>query len=122
LNEIGSTYAWTRGIDAILTVAIIDVKAERYVRPETKLMCHWLTTTGLQTIITERKHWSISQAISTLQARYFLETKSLRSEKAGKLVWSGRSYVFDPQDVERFVPKYAKKLFKEMLTAGIIDK
>jgi hypothetical protein len=57
----------------------------------------------------------------TLQTRYFLET-NLYEVKGGKLIWSGRSYVFDPQNIERFMAKYAKRLFKELLTAGVIDK
>jgi len=36
------------------------------------------------------------------------------------LVWSGRSYAFDAQDVETKVQSYAKKLFKELLKNGVI--
>jgi hypothetical protein len=109
-----------RGIDAILTVAIIDIKAERYVGPEK-------TYVPLAYYDRFTNYYYRTEAVVykpgyfTLQTRYFLET-NLYEIKGGKLIWSGRSYVFDPQDVERFVPKYAKKLFKEMLTAGIIDK
>ena len=109
-----------RGIDAILTVAIIDIKAERYVGPEK-------TYVPLAYYDRFTNYYYRTEAVVykpgyfTLQTRYFLET-NLYEVKGGKLIWSGRSYVFDPQDVERFVPKYAKKLFKEMLTAGIIDK
>ena len=109
-----------RGIDAILTVAIIDIKAERYVGPEK-------TYVPLAYYDRFTNYYYRTEAVVykpgyfTLQTRYFLET-NLYEVKGGKLIWSGRSYVFDPQDVEKFVPKYAKKLFKEMLTAGIIDK
>jgi len=109
-----------RGIDAILTVAIVDIKAERYVGPEK-------TYVPLAYYDRFTNYYYRTEAVVykpgyfTLQTRYFLET-NLYEVKGGKLIWSGRSYVFDPQDVEKIVPKYAKKLFKEMLTAGIIDK
>ena len=109
-----------RGIDAILTVAIIDIKAERYVGPEK-------TYVPLAYYDRFTNYYYRTEAVVykpgyfTLQTRYFLET-NLYEVKGGKLIWSGRSYVFDPQDVERFVPKYAKKLFKELIKTGIIDK
>ena len=109
-----------RGIDAILTVAIIDIKAERYVGPEK-------TYVPLAYYDRFTNYYYRTEAVVykpgyfTLQTRYFLET-NLYEVKGGKIIWSGRSYVFDPQDVERFVPKYAKKLFKELIKTGIIDK
>jgi hypothetical protein len=109
-----------KGFDAILTISIIDVSAERYVRPETRYVplvyynrfSNYYYHTGA--LVYKPGYFS-------LQRRYFLET-NLYEIKGGKLVWSGRSYIFEPQDIERFVPKYAKKLFKELLTADIIDK
>jgi len=108
------------GFDGILTVALIDYTAERYVRPEKKYvpMVYYdqFTNYYYRTEVLVYKPGYFS-----LQTKYFLET-NLYEIKGGKLVWSGRSYIFNPQDVERFVPKYAKKLFKELLTAGVIDK
>jgi hypothetical protein len=101
-----------RGIDAILTVAIIDIKAERYVGPE---------KTYVPLVYYDRftNYYYRTEAVVykpgyfTLQTRYFLET-NLYEVKSGKLIWSGRSYAFDPQDFESFLPKYAKRLFKEL--------
>jgi len=107
------------GFDGILTVAVIDYTAERYVRPEKEYvpLVYYDRFTNYyyrtEALVYKPGYFS-------LQTRYFLET-NLYEIKGGKLVWSGRSYVFDPQDIERFVPKYAKKLFKELLTASIID-
>jgi hypothetical protein len=109
-----------KGFDAILTISIIDVSAERYVRPETRYVplvyynrfSNYYYRTGA--LVYKPGYFS-------LQRRYFLET-NLYEIKGGKLVWSGRSYIFDPQDIERFVPKYAKRLFRELLKAGVIDK
>lgn len=108
-----------RGIDAILTVAIIDIKAERYVGPE-KTYVPLAYYDRFTNYYYRTEALVFKPGYVSLQTRYFLET-NLYEVKTGKLVWSGRSYIFDPRDVERFVPKYANKLFKELLTAGVID-
>ena len=107
------------GFDGILTVALIDVAAERYVPPETKYE-------PLVYYDRFKNYYYRTEALVykpgyfSLQTNYFLET-NLYELKAGTLVWSGRSYAFDPQDVERTVPSYAKKLFKELLKEGVIS-
>lgn len=108
-----------RGIDAILTVAIIDIKAERYVGPEKTYVplvyydrfTNYYYRTGV--VVYKPGYF-------TLQTRYFLET-NLFEIKSGKLIWSGRSYAFDPQDLKRFLPKYAKRLFKELRKTDIMS-
>lgn len=109
-----------RGFDAILTVAIIDIKAKRYVGPEKRYVplvyYNRFTNYYYRTEALVYKPGYVS-----LQTRYFLET-NLYEVKAGKLVWSGRSFAFDTEDLERTVSKYAKKLYKELLTAGIFDR
>ena len=107
-----------RGFDAIITVAIIDIEAERYVGPEKKYvpMVYYNRFTNYyhrtEVLVYKPGYFS-------LKTRYFLET-NIYELKAGRLIWSGRSTVFDPQDVERFVPRYSKKLFKELQITGII--
>jgi hypothetical protein len=108
------------GIDAILTVAIIDIKAERYVGPE-KIYVPLAYYNRFTNYYHRTSAVVYKPGYFTLQTRYFLET-NLYEVKGGKLVWSGRSYSFDPLDIKRFIPKYAKKLFKEIRTAGIMDK
>ena len=107
-----------RGFDAIITVAIIDIEAERYVGPEKKYVplvyYNRFTNYYHRTEVLVYKPGYFS-----LKTRYFLET-NIYELKSGRLVWSGRSTVFDPQDVERFVPRYSKKLFKELHKSGII--
>lgn len=108
-----------RGFDAILTVAFIDVTAERYIRPETRYVPlvyynrfgnYYYRTFAL---VNKKGYFS-------LESRYFLET-NLYELKNGSLIWSGRSLAFDPKDVERFIPAYAKRLFKELLEKGVIS-
>jgi hypothetical protein len=106
------------GFEGIITVAIIDIAAERYVGPETKYvpLVYYDRFTNYyyrtEALVYKPGYFS-------LHTRYFLET-NLYELKAGKLVWSGRSFAFDPQDVERTVPKYANKLFKELQKEGVI--
>jgi hypothetical protein len=107
-----------RGFDAIITVAIIDIEDERYVGPEKKYVpMVYYNRFGNYYHRTEVLVYK--PGYFSLNTRYFLET-NIYELKAGRLVWSGRSTVFDPQDVERFVPRYAKKLFKELQKTGII--
>jgi hypothetical protein len=107
-----------RGFDAILTVAIIDIEAERYVGPE-KSYVPMVYYNRLANYYHRTEVLVYKPGYFSLKTRYFLET-NLYELKIGKLVWSGRSTVFDPQDVERFVPRYSKKLFRELQITGII--
>jgi len=108
-----------RGFDAILTVAIIDVTAERYIGPKRKYVP--LVYYNRFGNYYYRTHAVVyKNGYFKLESRYFLET-NLYELKAGTLVWSGRSTLFDPHDVERFVRRYAKKLFKELKKKGVID-
>jgi hypothetical protein len=108
------------GFDGILTVAVIDYTAERYVKPETRYV-PLVYYNRFSNYYYRTEALVYKPGYFSLQTRYFLET-NLYEINGGKLVWSGRSYVFEPQDIERFMPKYAKRLFKELLTAGIIDR
>lgn len=107
-----------REFDAILTMAIIDVTAERYIAPERKYVpLVYYNQFGnyyyrTYSVVYKKGYFS-------LESKYFLET-NLYELKTGTLVWSGRSVTFNPHDFERFVPKYAKNLFKELQNGGII--
>jgi len=109
-----------RNFDGILTVALIDVTAERYIRPENKYMP--LTYYDRFGNYYSRTYTQVyRKGYFALESKYFLET-NLYELKNGYLLWSGRSYAFDPHDVEKFVPAYAKRLFKELLEKGVITK
>ena len=83
-----------RGFDAIITVAIIDIEAERYVGPEKKYVplvyYNRFTNYYHRTEVLVYKPGYFS-----LKTRYFLET-NIYEIKAGRLIWSGRSTIFDP--------------------------
>ena len=107
-----------RGFDAIITVAIIDIEAERYVGPE-KTYVPLVYYNRFANYYQRTEILVYKPGYFSLKTRYFLET-NIYELKAGRLIWSGRSTVFDPQDVERFVPRYSKKLFRELQITGII--
>jgi len=109
-----------RGYDGILTVALIDIQAERYVGPErTYVPLIYYNRFGNYYFRTAAVVYR--PGYFTLQTRYFLET-NLYEVESGKLIWSGRSYAFDPQDIKSLSPKYAKRLFKELDRTGVIAK
>ena len=109
-----------KGFDGMLTVALIDVTAKRYVPPETKyeplVYYDRFANYYYRTHDLVYKPGYFSQ-----DSKYFIET-NLYELKVGSLVWSGRSRAFDPQEIKTFVPAYAKKLFKALLEKGVISK
>jgi hypothetical protein len=106
--------------DGILTIALIDVTAERYIRPERKYVpLVYYNRFGNYYYRTYAQVYK--KGYFALESKYFLET-NLYELKNGSLLWSGRSFAFDPHDVEKFVPAYAKRLFKELLEKGVIAR
>ena len=111
-------FSLLKWFDAILSISIIDVSAERYVRPETKYV-PLVYYDRFSNYYYRTEALVYKPGYFSLQARYFIET-NLYEVKTGKLVWSGRSYAFDAHELERTLPSYAKKLFKELLKEGVI--
>ena len=109
-----------KNFDGILTVALIDVTAERYIKPETTYIpLAYYDRFGNYYYRTYSTVYR--QGYFSLESRFFVET-NLYELKNGFLIWSGRSYAFDPYEVEKFIPAYAKRLFKELVDKGIITK
>jgi hypothetical protein len=107
-----------RGFDAVLTVAIIDVSAERYIGPERQYIPQvYYNRFGNYYYHTYAVVYT--EGYYTLDSQYFLET-NLYELKGGTLIWSGRSFTFDPLDFDRFLPRYSKHLFKELRQDGVI--
>ena len=109
-----------KGFDGMLTVALIDVVAKRYIPPERKyaplVYYDRFSNYYYRTHALVYKPGYVSK-----DSRYFIET-NLYELKVGSLVWSGRSRVFDPSEVKTFVPAYAKKLFKALVKRGVITQ
>lgn len=108
------------GMDGILTVALIDVKAERYVASEVAyepfVYYDRFRNYYYRTYTAVYKPGYYAQ-----NSEYFLET-NFYELTGGSLVWSGRSKVFSYGELEATLPQYAKTLFKQLISEGVIEK
>lgn len=109
-----------KGFDSILTGAPIDVRAERYIGPETiykslvyydRFMNYYYRTYDLV----------YRPGYFAEYSKFFIET-NFYELKGGTPVWSGRPRVFEPNELENFPPDYAKGLFKELKMDGVIAR
>lgn len=109
-----------KGFDGIVTVALVDVRASRYIPPsanyEPLVYYDRFRNYYAQTYdLVYRPGYFVPNKI------YFLET-NFYELKGGTLVWSGRSYAMDGSEIEAYSPTYARGLFKELTVEGIISK
>ena len=108
-----------RGFSAIMTVALIDVRAQRYVGS---------TTTYEPLIFYDRfrnYYYRTYELVYTTgyfaqSTNYFAEI-NLYELNEGKLLWSGRSAVFAPHELDATLPRVSNDLFKELKRVGLID-
>ncbi len=107
-----------RGFDGVLTVAIIDIKAERYIPPsqeyEPLMYYNRFGNYFFRTYDLVYKPGYFAE-----YSKFFIET-NFYELKGGQLVWSGRSRVFEPGELNSFLSIYARGLFKELKLEGII--
>lgn len=108
-----------KGFDGIITVALIDIRAERYIGPEAsyeplvyydRFRNYYYRTYDL---VYRPGYYS---AIS----KYFIETNFYELAE-GKLVWSGRSEVFDHGELDTYASSFSRRLFKELIREGVIS-
>lgn len=122
LQDIEAAKARMRknGFDGIITVALIDVKAERYIGPNTayeplvyydRFRNYYFRTYDLV----------YRPGYFSQYSQFFIET-NFYELKGGSLVWSGRSKVFDPSELVDFLPNYSRALFKELQEEGVIAR
>lgn len=107
-----------RNYDGVITVSLIDVKAERYVNSQTtyeplvfydRFSNYYYRTYDLV----------YRPGYITVDSKYFIET-NFYELRGGKLVWSGRSGIFSPVDMTAFLKRYSKGLFRELALENII--
>jgi len=107
-----------KGFDGIVTVTLIDKRADRYIKPEATyeplVYYDRFSNYYFRTYQLVYKPGYFQQA-----TQYFIET-NFYELGGGNLVWSGRSRVFDSQQLEGYLPTYAKGLFRELSKQGII--
>ncbi|MEP1033571.1 hypothetical protein [Ekhidna sp.] len=108
------------GFDGVITVALVDINEERYVPPSADYE-PLLYYNRFGNYFFRTYDLVYRQGYFTRNTRYFIET-NFYELKGGKLVWSGRSTVFAPSELNQFLPTYARGLFKELRIESIIQK
>ncbi len=107
-----------KGYDAVMTTAVIDIRAERYVAPEAnyeplvyydRFRNYYYRTYDLV----------YKPGYVSVQSSYYLET-NLYDLKTGFLIWSGRSKVFHHAEMEDFLKGYSYDVFRELSDKKII--
>ncbi len=109
-----------KGFDGVVTVALIDIKAERYI-PPTQVYEPLVYYDRFGNYFFRTYDLVYRQGYFSEYSRFFIET-NFYELKSGQLVWSGRSRVFEPSELSSFLPTYARGLFKELQVEGVILK
>ncbi len=104
--------------DAILTVTIVDITAERY-RPESLEYEPLVYYDRFRNYYYKTYDLVYRPGYLTHSTKYFFET-NLYSLKDGQLMWTGRSRILDPGELDSFLIVYSKGLFKELRLDGLI--
>lgn len=108
-----------KGFNGVITVALIDVRAERYIPPSQEYApLVYYDRFGQYYFRTYDLVYK--QGYFSQYSRFFVET-NFYELKTGQLVWSGRSEVFNPGDLDSFLTTYARGLFKELKMEGVIE-
>lgn len=107
------------GFDAVITVTLVDVNEERYTPPEANYSPQ-LYYNRFGNYFFRTYDLVYRPGYFTRNTKYFIET-NLYELKVGRLVWSGRSTTFIPDELDRYLPNYARGLFKELKLERIIE-
>lgn len=108
------------GFDGVITVALVDINEERYVPPSADYE-PLLYYNRFGNYFFRTYDLVYRPGYFTKNTKYFIET-NFYELKGGKLVWSGRSTVFAPAELNQYLPVYARGLFKELGVERIIEK
>lgn len=109
----------SNNFDGILTVALIDIKAERYI--DSSLEYEPLVYYDRFRNYYYRTYDLVYRpGYFSINSQYFVETNFYELVD-GKLVWSGRSKVLEASEVDSYLPYFGKNLFKELKFENIIS-
>ena len=108
------------GFDGIITVTLIDVQSERYIGPDSQYQ-PFVYYDRFRNYYYQTYELVYRQGYFARDTQYFIET-NFYELGTGKLVWSGRSSIFEPSELEDYLPRYANGLFTELKSEGIILK
>lgn len=107
-----------KGFDGIITVSLIDIRAERY--REAQVSYEPLVYYDRFRNYYYRTYDLVYRpGYYSAYSKYFIET-NFYELKGGSLVWSGRSEIFAYGELDSFAPGFAKRLFKELINEQII--
>ncbi|WP_436515565.1 hypothetical protein [Ekhidna sp. To15] len=108
------------GFDGVITVALVDINEERYISPSVEYE-PLLYYNRFGNYFFRTYDLVYRPGYFTQNTKYFIET-NVYELKGGKLIWSGRSTVFGPNELNQYLPVYARGLFKELKIEGMIQK
>jgi hypothetical protein len=111
-----------RGIDALLTVSIIDKKTETRYVPGTYDYAPYPTFGYYGTFWGYYDHWYPrfqEPGYYTEDNVYFIET-NLYDAKSEELVWSAQSQTYEPINLQTFADEFAKNIISRLIKENII--
>lgn len=110
------------GVDAILTVSLIDTESEtRYVRGSTRYapMPVYSWYGGFYSYINYWHPIMYDPGYYVTEKTYFLET-NLYNAETGRLIWSAQSETVNPTSIDAFAAEYPEVLLKRMVEDGLM--
>lgn len=108
------------GYDAVLTITLIDVKSRVFIAPEAAYQPQ-VHFDRFRNYYYRTYDLVYRPGYFSEYSQYYLET-NFYELGGGHLVWSGRSKVFEPQELESFLPVYSRALFKELKMQGVVSR
>jgi hypothetical protein len=113
------------GVDAILTVSLINKESEsRYVPGASRFYAPFPRFRWYGGFYSYYNYWYPSlydPGYYVTDKTYFLET-NLYDAATEKLVWSAQSETVNPGSIDHFVKEYPKKLVAQMVKDGLLNK
>ncbi len=104
--------------DGVMTITLVDYQEERYISPSVEyaplVFYDRFGRYYYRTYDLVYREGYFKRA-----TKYFIET-NLYELGEGKLIWSGRSRVFEPSELDTYLNYYARGLFKELKLDGVI--
>ncbi len=107
-----------RGYDCIITLSIIDIRAPRYIAADENYQ-PLVYYDRFRNYYYKTYDVVYAPGYLNMNTRYFVET-NLYELSGGTLIWSGRSTVFDPLDLDAFSRIFSKALLKELYASGTL--
>jgi hypothetical protein len=113
------------GVDAILTVGLINKESEtRYVPGTNRYYAPYPYYRWYGGFYTYYNYWYPNMwdpGYYTTDKTYFMET-NLYDASNEKLIWSAQSETMNPGSIDNFVRDYPKKLVEQLVKDGLLKK